>query len=82
MSGIGQYLTIFTSQLVKFLGCDFQSFGPFHIVFFIKIGPNNYLNVTNVDRNEPRGSSSIATQSRPILGHMAKFGHFKNHLPP
>ena len=23
--------------------------------FSIKIGPNNYLKVTNVDRNEPRG---------------------------
>ena len=25
-----------------------------HIVFLIKLSPNNYLKVTNVDRNEPR----------------------------
>jgi hypothetical protein len=55
MSGIGQYLTICTGQLVEFLGRDFQKSGPFHIDLLIKIGPNNYLRVTNVDRNEPRG---------------------------
>jgi hypothetical protein len=55
MSGIGQYLTICTGQLVEFLGRELQSSGPCHIVLLIKIGPNNYLRVTNVDRNEPRG---------------------------
>ena len=55
MSGIRQYLTICTGQLVEFLGWELQSSGPRHIVFLIKIGPNNYLKVTNVDRNEPRG---------------------------
>jgi hypothetical protein len=51
--GIGQYLTICTGQLVEFLGSDFQSSGPCHIVFFNDRGLNNYLKVTNV-RNEPR----------------------------
>ena len=55
MSGIGQYLTICTGQLVEFLGSELQSSGPCHIVFFINKGPNNYLKVTNVDRNEPSG---------------------------
>jgi hypothetical protein len=43
MSGIGQYLTICTGQLVEFLGRELQSSGPCHIVLLIKIGPNNYL---------------------------------------
>ena len=55
MSGIGQYLTICTGQLVEFLGSELQSSGPCHIVLLIKIGPNNYLKASNVDRNEPRG---------------------------
>jgi hypothetical protein len=55
MSGIGQYMTICTGQLVEFLGRELQSSGQCHIVLLIKIGPNNYLKVTNVDRNEPRG---------------------------
>jgi hypothetical protein len=55
MSGIGQYLTICTGQLVEFLGRELQSSGQCHIVLFISKGPNNYLKVTNVDRNEPRG---------------------------
>ena len=55
LSGIGQYLTICTDQLVEFLGREFQSSGPCHIDFLIKLGPNNYLKVTNVDRNELRG---------------------------
>ena len=54
MFGIGQYLTTFTGQLVEFLGWVFQSLGPCHIVFFINLGLNNYLTVTNVDRNEPK----------------------------
>ena len=54
MSGIGQYLTICPGQLVEFLGRELQSFGPFYIVILIKIGPNNYLKASNVDRNEPR----------------------------
>jgi hypothetical protein len=59
MSGIGQYLTICTGQLVEFLGREFQISGPCHIVLLIKIGPNNYLKVTNVNRNEPRGLDRI-----------------------
>ena len=55
MSGIGHYLTICTGQLFEFLGRELQSSGPCHIVLLIKIGPNNYLKVTNVDRNEPWG---------------------------
>ena len=55
MFGIGQFLTICTCQLVEFLGWEFQSSGPCHIVFLIKLGPNNNLKVTNVDRNEPMG---------------------------
>ena len=43
MSGIGQYLTMCTGQLVEFLGRELQSSGPFHIVLLIKIGPNNFL---------------------------------------
>ena len=55
LSGIGKYMTTCTSQLVGFLGREFQSSGPCHIDFLIKLGPNNYLKVTNVDRSEPRG---------------------------
>jgi hypothetical protein len=55
LSDIGQYLTICTSQLVEVLGRELQSSGPCHIVFLIKIGLNNYLKASNVDRNEPRG---------------------------
>jgi hypothetical protein len=55
LSGIGQYLTICTGQLVEFLGSDFQSSGPCHIVLLINRGPNINLKVTNDDRNEPRG---------------------------
>jgi hypothetical protein len=55
LSGIGQYLKKCTGQLVEFLGREFQISGPCHIVFLIKIGSNNYLKVTNVERNEPRG---------------------------
>ena len=32
-----------------------QSSGPCHIIFLIKLGPNNHLKVSNVDRSEPRG---------------------------
>ena len=46
-------MTTYTSQLVEFLGSELQSSGPCHIVFLIKLGPNNYLKVSNVDRNEP-----------------------------
>jgi hypothetical protein len=52
---IGQYLTICTSQLIEFFGGELQSSGPCHIVFFINLWLNNYLKVTNVDRNEPTG---------------------------
>ena len=55
MSGIGKYMATCTSQLVGFLGSVLQSSGPCHIVFLIKLGPNNYLKVSNVDRSEPRG---------------------------
>ena len=48
-------MTTCTGQLVGFLGREFQSSGPCHIDFLIKLGPNNYLKVTNVDRSEPRG---------------------------
>jgi hypothetical protein len=34
LSGIGQYMTICTSQLVEFLGSELQSSGLGHIVFF------------------------------------------------
>ena len=44
-----------TSQLVEFVGSELQSSGPCLIVFLIKLGPNNYLKVSNVDRSEPRG---------------------------
>jgi hypothetical protein len=54
MSGIGQCMTICTSQLFEFLGSELQRSGSCHIVFFINKGPNSYLKVTNVDRNEPR----------------------------
>ena len=75
MSGIGQYLTICTGQLVEFLGRELQSSGPCHIVFLIKIGPNNYLRVTNVDRNEPRGfyRHSKFTYFGVILAYLVVF---------
>ncbi len=44
-----------TSQLVEFVGSELQSSGPCNIDFLIKIGPNNYLKVSNVDRSELRG---------------------------
>ena len=55
LSGIGKYMTTCTGQLVEFVGSEVQSSGPCHIVFLIKLGPNNYLKVSNVDRSEPRG---------------------------
>jgi hypothetical protein len=55
MSGIGQYLTICTGQLVEFSGSDLQSSGPSHIAFLINLGLNNYSKATNVDRYEHRG---------------------------
>ncbi len=55
LSGIGKYMTTCPSQLVGFLGRDFQSSGPCHIDFLIKLGLNNFLKVSNVDRSEPRG---------------------------
>ena len=48
-------MTTCTGQLVGFLGSELQSSGPCHIDFLIKLGPNNYLKVSNVDRSEPRG---------------------------
>jgi hypothetical protein len=54
LSGIGQYMITFTSKLVEFLGSEFQSSGSCHIIFFISLGLNNYLKVTNVDRYKPR----------------------------
>jgi hypothetical protein len=30
-----------TSQLVEFVGSEVQSSGPCHIIFLIKLGPNN-----------------------------------------
>jgi hypothetical protein len=55
LSGIGQYLTIFSGQLVENLESEFQSVGICHIVFLIIRGTNYYLKVTNVVRNEPIG---------------------------
>ena len=48
-------MTTCTSQLVEFLGWDLACSGPCHVVFLVKLGPNNCLKVTNVDRSEPRG---------------------------
>ena len=48
-------MTTCTGQLVEFLGSELQSSGPCHIIFLIKLGPNNYLKVSNVDRSESRG---------------------------
>ena len=75
MSGIGQYLTICTGQLVEFLGRELQSSGPSHIVLLIKIEPNNFLKVTNVDRNEPRGfyRHSKLTYFGVILAYLVVF---------
>ncbi len=50
-----KFLKLCTGWLIEFLGWEFQSSGPCHIVFLIKIGPNNYLKVTNVERNAPWG---------------------------
>jgi hypothetical protein len=77
MSGIGQYLTICTGQLVEFLGSDFQSSGPCHIVFLINKGPNNYLKVTNVDRNEPRGFYRLSN-----LTYFGAFWHIWSFFEP
>ena len=74
MSDIGQYLTICTGQLVEFLGSELQSSGPCHIVFLIKLGPNNYLKVLNVDRNEP--GWFYRHSKLPIFGRFGTFGHF------
>ncbi len=52
---IGKYMATCTGQLVGFLGREFQSSGPCHIDFLIKLGPINYLKVSNVDRSELRG---------------------------
>jgi hypothetical protein len=49
----GQYLTIFSGQLVEFKESEFQSVGPCHIIFLIIRETNYYLKVTNVVRNEP-----------------------------
>jgi hypothetical protein len=75
MSGIEQYLTICTGQLVEFLGRESQSSGPCHIVLLIKIGPNNYSRVTNVERNEPRGfyRHSKLTYFGGILAYLVVF---------
>ena len=43
-----------TSQLVEFVASEVQSSGPCHIIILIKLGPNNYLKVSNVERSEPR----------------------------
>ena len=48
-------MTTCIGQLVGFLGSELQSSGPCDIDFLIKLGPNNYLKVSNVDRSEPRG---------------------------
>jgi hypothetical protein len=54
LSGIGQYLTIFTGKIVDFLGSELQRFGPCH-VFFIRRRSTNYLKVCNgVDKNKSR----------------------------
>ena len=73
--GIGQFLTICTCQLVEFLGSELQSSGPCHIVFLIKLGPNNNLKVTNVDRNEPMGFYGHSK-----LTNFWEFRHFRSFL--
>jgi hypothetical protein len=61
-----------TSQLVEFVGSELQSSGPCHIIFLIKLGPKNYLQVSNVDRSEPMG----------FYGHskLTNFWHFWSFL--
>ena len=77
LSGIGKYMTTCTGQLVGFLGREFQSSGPCHIDFLIKIGPNNYLKVSNVDRSEPRGFYSHSNTS-----FLINFNHFVHGRHP
>jgi hypothetical protein len=88
LSGIGQYMTICTGQLVEFLGRDFQSSGPCYKVFFINKSPNNYSKVTNVDRNEPRGFYRLSKLTYFLaFWHILSFFEldfriniFKNHM--
>jgi len=63
LSSIGQYLI----NLSIFCGTS-QISGPFHIVFFINTGQNNYLKVINVDRNKSK---------EPLLGAYDKTCNFK-----
>ena len=39
----------------RIFGVRLPEFWPCHIVFLIKLDPEKYLKVTNVDRNEPKG---------------------------
>ena len=61
LSGKGKYMATCTSQLVEFFGERVVEFWIMSYSFLINIGLNNYLKVTNVERNEP--GASIATQS-------------------
>jgi hypothetical protein len=75
LSGIGQYLAMCTGQLFEFFGSELQSSGPYHIVFFINKGPNNYLKVINVDKNEPMGFYRLSkvTNFGGILAYLVVF---------
>ncbi len=66
-----------TSQLVEFVWRDFQSSGPCHKVFLIKLGPNNYLKVSNVNRSEPRGFHGHSK-----LTNFWAFWHFWSFFEP
>ncbi len=68
-------MTTCTGQLVEFVGRDFQSSGPCHIDCLIKLGPNNYLKVSNVDRSEPRGFNRHSK-----LTNFWAFWHFRSFL--
>ena len=75
LSGIGKYMATCTGQLVEFVGRDLQSSGPCHIDFLIKLGPNNYFKVANVDRSEPKG---FYRHSK--LTNFWAFWHFRSFL--
>jgi hypothetical protein len=72
-------MTTRTSQLVEFLGSEFQSFRPCHIVSLIKVGPYNNLKATNVEINEPRRfyrhSKLTNFWAYGICPHLSEFIH-------
>ena len=74
LSCIGKHLTTCTSQLVEFWERVIEFWTVSYIIFINK-GPNNYLKVTNVNRNEPRGS--IATQSESEKSYRSLYSEEK-----